>query len=562
MGTDTVAPKPTRADKRAARLANPDRLPFGRMLAWSGAGISAGANTILLGYLSLYATDSLGLAPAVIGLIILISNIVNGVCGIVAAWIVDRSPETRWGKARPYEIAVIGIWVATYFLYATPVSLSATARAVWLGVWFVAINAIFDTLLRANDNLYMARAFPTRNVYAKVAAQSGILTALGVAVIFITMPMILNTAGKDPAMWASAIGVYSLILGIIGLSRGLWVKEQFRTETTDEPVHFRDMFTMMATNRWIWLLGMLFLLNSFVGSMGVGSYYFRYIVGDLGLQGLLGFANLVIMPSILLLPWLMRKFSVSGVIRGFAVLGIIGGAIYAVAGSSVPLLILGGFFAGLAVMPFAFLSVVLTLDLATYNESKGMRRLESTLGALNGIFGKVGAGLGGAALGFALQIAQYDGTLAQQAPSANTAIWALFWGVPVAASVIFIVVMTIWRRFDRDIMPGITAEAEARRIARHNTETGDHLQTPPIASSALDLDRDGRIDAEEAVLPAVVPGQSGGVVAETPPTVLGLAAEDLKSDPDRRGSYGDQAPGALPADDSTLPRTPETDETR
>ena len=531
-------PRPTRAERRAARLSSPDRLPVGKMFAWSGAGLSAGANTIILGFLSLYATDTLQLPPAVIGLIILISNIVNGVFGIIAAWIVDRSPETRWGKARPYEVAVVGIWVATYFLYATPVSLGATGRAVWLGVWFVSINAVFDTLLRANDTLYMARAFPTRNVYAKIAAQSGILTALGVAVIFITMPIILNTAGKDPALWARSILIYSVILGILGLSRGVWVKEEYPTETTDEPVRFADMFAMMRSNPWLYLLGAMFLMTSFVGSIGVGNYYFRYIVGDLGLAGVLGFANFVIMPLILTLPWLIRKYSISNVIRGFAALGLIGGAVYAIAGGSIPLLVVGGLFVGLASMPFAFLSPILTLDLATFNESQGHRRLESTLGALNGIFGKVGAGLGGAFLGLVLQLAGYDGALDRQGPAASVAIRTMFWGVPVAAALINITIMTIWRRFDRDIMPGITAEAESRRLARHEAT---------VASAAIDLDRDGLLSADEVVMPqGLVPSAIGALSDATPELALGMAGLDLDADPDDRGRMGHQPPGALP----------------
>lgn len=536
----TAETRPTRADRRAARLASPDRLPVGKMFAWSGAGLSAGANTILLGFLSLYATDTLELQPAVVGVIILISNIVNGVCGIVAAWIVDRSPETRWGKARPYELAVVGIWVATYFLYATPVALDALGRAIWLGVWFVSINAIFDTLLRANDNLYMARAFPTRNVYAKVSARSGIITALGVAVIFITMPIILDTAGKDPAAWATSIGIYSIVLGILGLSRGIWVKEEYRTETTDEPVRFRDMFAMMARNRWIYLLGVLFLMTSVVGSIGVGSYYFRYIVGNLALAGVTGFTNFLIMPLILALPWLIRKYSVSNVIRGFAALGLVGGTILAFAGANIAMIVVAGLFTGLAAMPFAFLSPIMTLDLATYNEAHGMRRLESTLGALNGIFGKVGAGLGGALLGFILQVSGYDGALDQQAQPALTAIWAMMWGVPIASALIFLTIMTIWRRFDRDIVPGITAEAEARRLARHDSS---------VASAAIDTDRDGLIEGDEIVMPQrMVPSPTGAVVDAAPDLTVGMAAEDLETDPDRRGQLGENDPGALPGD--------------
>lgn len=510
-----TAARPTKAERRAARAANPDRLPVGKMFAWSGAGLSAGANFVTLGFLSLYATDTLGLAAGVVGVIILISNIVNGFFGVIAAWIVDRSPETRWGKARPYELAVIGIWVATYFLFATPTSLDAMGRTLWLGVWFVAINAVFDTLLRANDTLYMARAFPNRNVYAKVSAQSGLLTALGVAVIFISMPMMLARAGKDPALWATTVGVYALILGVLGLSRGLWVKEEYRTEDTDEPVRFRDMATMVRTNPWVWVVCLLTLVGAVAGGAGVGNYYFRYIVGDLGLAGVLGFANFLIMPLILVFPWLMRKLSISRFLMYAACLTVVGGIIYAFAGASIPLLIVGGLFVGLGASPMAFLSVVMLLDLASYNEWLGRRRLESTLGAVNGIFSKVGAGVGAAIVGFVLQASGYDGTVDVQQAPARTAIWGLFALLPVAVAALTIAILWFYGRFDRQVMPPITAEIEARRMARHDGER----------TAALDADGSGRVDADELGVPPIVPTSGGAVTDIAPELRLGQVRE-------------------------------------
>lgn len=507
----------TRADKRAARMANPDRLAMGKMFAWSGAGLSAGANTVTLGFLSLYCTDTLGLPPATVGIIILVSNIINGFSGVVGAWIVDRSPETRWGKARPYELAVLGIWVATWFLFATPTSLDQTGRTLWVTVWFVAINAVFATLLNCNDTLYMARAFPNRNVYAKVAAYSGLITAIGVAVIFISLPIMLSRAGKDPALWASTIAIYSVILTILGVSRGLWVKEEYQTDSSEELVRFRDMVAMVKANPWIWCVALFTLLGAIQGGAAVGNYYFRYIVGDLALAGVLGFANFLIMPLLLVLPWLMRKLSISRLLMFAQVFAVIGAAIYAVAGGTIPLLVIGGLFLGLSAAPGAFMTVIMTLDLATYNESKGQRRLESTLGAINGIFSRIGGGLGGAIVGFALQAANYDGTVDKQAAPAQTAIWALFALLPLAIGVLNLLVMAFYQRFDRRIMPPITAEVEARRKAAHDRQT----------SAAIDVDQSGQIEPDELVAPPIlVPTSTGTVVDMVPELQVGQVAED------------------------------------
>ncbi|HEY3407604.1 MAG TPA: MFS transporter, partial [Propionicimonas sp.] len=154
--------------RREARRANPDRLPFGKLSAWAGAGLSAAANFIVLGYLTLYATDTLKMSPATIGSIIAVGTLVNAVMGFVAGWLVDRTPENKWGKARPYELAVPLLWLFTGVLFAVPGSFSGAATVAWIAIVFLLIKGIAAPLLTANDTLYMARSFPNRIVYAKV----------------------------------------------------------------------------------------------------------------------------------------------------------------------------------------------------------------------------------------------------------------------------------------------------------------------------------------------------------------------------------------------------------
>ena len=246
MSTTTT----TRDDRRAARLANPDRLPFGRLLASAGAGLSAGCNFIVLGYLTLYATDTLHLQPATIGTIIALGTLANAVFGFVAAWIVDRSPETRWGKARPYELAVPLLWLATGFLFAVPGSAGTGAKIAWISVVFLVIKAIAAPLLGANDILYMARAFPNRMVYAKVQTRAGIFTALGAVIVSASLPVMLNLAGKSPQGWTTVIGGYAVVLGILGLSRGLFVYEQFKWEAGYEQVTWAERGAAVRWNQY------------------------------------------------------------------------------------------------------------------------------------------------------------------------------------------------------------------------------------------------------------------------------------------------------------------------
>ncbi|MFK4836684.1 MFS transporter [Microbacterium sp. ZW T2_14] len=480
------------------------RLPFGKLVAWAGAGLSAAANFIILGYVAIYCTDTLGLSPAIVGVLLLVSNLCNAALALVAAYIVDRSPETRWGKARPYEFAIIGIWATTWLMFSTPSALGETGRIIWVFVTFIMIQAVFRTLLDANDNLYLARAFYGRRVYAKVTTRSGIVTSLGAIAVTVTLPMVLNAAGKSPEGWSTAIAWFAIPLAIIGMSRFVFVKETHLTaDAGAPPVKVRDILVALKGNTWIFAIAALQLFASAINGAGAGAYYFRYVVGDLGMQSIVLGAGILILPSIIFLPVIMKRVAISRIIMAGAVAGMIGSTINAFAGASIPMLIVGGLFTGLALLPVSYLAAVLILDLCSYNEWKGNRRLESTIGAIVGIFTKIGAGLAGAFVGLVLTIAGYDGGAETQAPAANSAIVALYSWFPLALFAGVFVVMMVYGRFDRFILPQAQAELEARgEEAHHATEFSP---TPPVivggsvgvdAHAELELLAAERLDAE------------------------------------------------------------------
>jgi probable glucitol transport protein GutA len=455
-----------------------ERLPFGKLVSWAGAGLSAAANFIVLGYVAIYCTDTLGLPAATVGVMVLVSNLANGLFAFLAAYIVDRSPETRLGKARPYEFAVIGTWFATWLLFSTPEGFGELGRTIWVFVTFISINAIFDTLLRANDALYLARAFAGRPVYAKVTTRSGIVTSLGSIALSIVLPLLLSAAGRSPSGWSSSILIVSIPLVIIGMLRFLFIKERFATSDTGaEPVKVREIWTALRGNKWIIPLALLQLCAAAVTGSNVGAYYFRYVVGDIGLQSVPAAFGIILLPSVLAIPWLMKRFRIAQIVMVGAVSGVIGSIILAFAWGSLPLVVLGAAFTGLALLPVSYLLVVLCLDLCTYNESLGNRRLESTFNAVIGIFQKLGQGLAGLLVGVVLTATGYDGTAEEQTPEAINAINALYGWLPAALFTAIFFLMSFYLRFERHVLPAAEERVAARRAALAET-------IPPVGPPA------------------------------------------------------------------------------
>ncbi|WP_461188590.1 MFS transporter [Arthrobacter sp. Z4-13] len=446
----------------SAEISLPNRLGFGTVLAWSGAAASYSVNFILFGYVTLYATDVLGLSPAVIGGVLAVTTILSAVTGVLAAWLVDRSPETRWGKARPFEIAVPVLWVFTFGVFAVPTGFDLTAKTVWIATAILFARAFCQPFLAANDPLYIARAFGHRDVFVKLAARAGVISMVPTMAVAIILPGMLAGVGRSASGWASIVGITAIAMGLIGLTRGVFVKEKFPKEVGEKPPTFRELLEVLRASKWIWVVVAMQLVSSIQTGVGAGAYYFRWVVGDLALQGMFAALAGLIIPAMLLMPILVRRWSFSQVLAVAAVVGIVGNVLNALSAGNMGILLVGGLLAGIGVLPVTYFLTLLLLDVATFHEWKGLRRLESTMGGLNGIAGAVGLGIAAGIVGIVMTMTGYDGTAAAQTDSALGGITFLFGWLPAMCGVISLTLALVYGKFDRKILPAVLADLRLR----------------------------------------------------------------------------------------------------
>lgn len=112
---------------------NPDKIGMAKFWGWQSRAVSLGCMTIVYGYLMIYCTNTLGLSSALVGTLLLCSKVFDGITDLFAGYLIDNT-NTRFGKARPYEFAIIGVWICTWLLFSCPTEWSYTVKAVWLFV--------------------------------------------------------------------------------------------------------------------------------------------------------------------------------------------------------------------------------------------------------------------------------------------------------------------------------------------------------------------------------------------------------------------------------------------
>lgn len=73
------------------------------MLCWPTSTLSYAVGSVLMGYVTFYATDVMGISAVAAGMIFMISKIFDGVTDVIAGFLIDKT-HTRFGKGRPYAL--------------------------------------------------------------------------------------------------------------------------------------------------------------------------------------------------------------------------------------------------------------------------------------------------------------------------------------------------------------------------------------------------------------------------------------------------------------------------
>jgi len=446
-----------------------DRLPLGKFLAWKSSDItSAGVFLIVTTYMSLFCTDYLGMKPLVVGNIILISNVIDFFTDLIAAYVIDNT-KTKWGKARPYELGAVGMTLCTTLIFITPMGWTETVKIVWVFCMYTFLFGVFNTMRTSANVPYLIRAFDNnRTLIGKVSSYGGIVTTMGSMVVSLTFPKMMAKLASAQGGWTTLILIYMIPLTVLGVLRFLFVKENPAVDAGQikDKVSLRDIWSMVRRNGYAWLYLLIMFFFQTIQSIGALSYYFKYIVGDVGASGLLSIMSFVLLPTMFLFPLIMKKLSAAQIIALGALFSCLGYVVNFFAGASMTMLMIGGIITAFAMLPVSYLGNMVQMDLCTYNQYLGLPRMDASIGALfNGLGTQLGQGFGGWLLGFALTAAGYVASegdaVAAQPDSAITMIRLLYSLIPLVLMALLAVSAFLLSRLSGK-MPLIEAELAER----------------------------------------------------------------------------------------------------
>lgn len=444
---------------------NPDKIGAAKFWGWQARAVSLGCMTIVYGYLMIYCTNTLGLSSGLVGTLLLISKVCDGITDLFAGYIIDNT-NTKLGKARPYEFAIIGVWLFTWLLFSCPTEWSYTVKAVWVFVVYTFVNSILATLLNTNQQAYMVRAFATQTQIVKLNSYGGIVVTLGCAVVSMLFPQMMATMATSGPGWSKMLGIFAVPLAVIGMFRFLLVKETIAVDDGGTgKMSFAEMIEVLKHNKYIWFSTALAVLYNVTLGMNAATYYFTYVVGDIGKYTMIAALSMPMLIVMFIFPALMKKISISRIIMGGAALGVVGYLVNFIAGSSIGLLMIAGALYSLANLPIAYLSGLIILDCAEYNSLLGMRRADSTMSAFSSFGSKVGNGVGSALLGIILGAGGFISSEAADVVQPDSAIFTIKLLYSVIPAVMYLLIFVIMYFYKLDkVLPELRAKKEAENI--------------------------------------------------------------------------------------------------
>lgn len=421
--------------------------------------------TLFSTYVLFFYTDVIGFSPAIAGVIILVSKLLDGVSDLIAGQYID----THKG-AKGHCIPILAKWIIPMVLSVTLVFLvphsMLAVQTLFIFVTYNLFNTVVYTLVNAAHAGLASYATDDDHDRAQMLVYKMMFSALTQTIMAsVMLPMVEFFGGQQSqAAWIKSVLAFGAV-GAVFLYLNVFVVKE-RVDNPAPPENLSGSIKCALTNKY-WVISVLIcILSNFflLNNLSVSVYYLNVVMGNLGLMGSwVAVSNLPGIPIALLIPNILKIKGMTQqklVIFGAVLMGI-GQVLFIVLPHTVPVLLITG---AIKACGFGFpmgMSTALIAETIDYGEWKTGTRIQSMLLAGGGVGGKIGQGLMTSLFGFFLTSIGYIGTAATQVDSAVNGINAFFLYAP---AIIVAVMLILAFMFDVEKKnPQIQKELVERR---------------------------------------------------------------------------------------------------
>ncbi len=430
----------------------------------------------MVGQLTYFYTDKVGLAAGMVATVFMITKIIDAFTDIIMGNIIDH---TKPGKERyrPWILRMsIPAAIMMLMLFTVPKGNSGLQIAYMLITNLLMTSVIYTAIAIPYGSLMVVRTNSSEE-----RGKMGVYRALagyvpGMAIVLMVIP-VTNALGGTQSAWVKFAAVVALLVLLCLLLCYKKSKEtatsddmpevEPETEEVEEAVPLLEAITKLFHNKY-WVLALIMGLMSNVTyglANSSGTYYCKWIYGDDNLVAILGAVGMI--PTILgfaLVGPMNKKLGVVKTLRVSFFLGMVANVLRIINPTDFWYNTILGCVSSFANIPMMCLLGVTTAMAIDYNAYKYGNRMVACSQSANGFGGKVGNGFGASVVGWCLAIAHYDATMETATAATRQAIYAFNIYIPL---LLFAVMFICALKFDLEAkLPGIKEELERRKAQK------------------------------------------------------------------------------------------------
>lgn len=392
-----------------------DSLPlsWGTRFAYAGGDVACNVIYGTVGtLLTLFYTDYVGVNPAIISLVMLVSRLFDGVSDLAMGVLVEKT-KSKWGKARPWLL-----WMSVPYALAAVLLFTVPHTPGLVQTLYIFITYNFSTtvchtaicLPYGSLSSMMTRLSPERDMLGFVRMG---LSPLGrIMVVTFTLPVV-KLFGNDQAAWIKAMSMWSAVGLILLLICFAKCKETvvIPAKEIQEKVPMSEALKALLRNKYFWLASILWTLQtvSFSVSGTILPYYCKYIFHDdtWMYSKLFLVETLTLVVCVFLSAPLIRKFGKRNMSLVGAVIAFVGHLLFFLNPTSFPWLMGSCIIRSVGLAPLNAAVFGMVGDVVEYGHWKDHIRTEGLVFAGSSIGTKVGSGVVSAAMTGLLAVAGY-----------------------------------------------------------------------------------------------------------------------------------------------------------
>ena len=425
-----------------------------------GSGDIAGnvVYAFLSAFVMIFLTDTVGMNAGVVGTLIAMSKLFDGVSDIFFGSLIDKT-NSKMGKARPWMLyGYFGCAICLVAIFCIPANASPTAQYAWFFIAYTLLNAGFYT---ANNIAYSAlTALITKNNHERVQMGSiRFMFAFGTSMLIQTITVgLVARFGGGAAAWRTVAIIYAIV-GVISntlsvmsvrelspeeLAEGEDVQQD---EGLEEKYNLIDAFKLLVQNKYyLMICASYILMQIYTATLNMGIYYMTYVLKNANLLGVFSWAiNIPMIIGLLFTPSLVARFG--GMYKlnlmGYT-LGTLGRLGVVIAGymGSVPLMLACTALAAIGMSPLQGDMNALIATCSEYTYLTHGKRVDGTMYSCTSLGTKLGGGIGTALAGWLLAFSGYVGGAAQQTASTMNMLHIMYLWMPMIFNLLITLILT------------------------------------------------------------------------------------------------------------------------